>query len=95
MCLNGKYFLVCGNGFNLRANYRVYSLPDFSHFENLSFDYDDGGFRGWGTIIPIKRGTREVFFHLTFDRVNGSAIGYNWSYGNIYCFEGEPRQTSP
>lgn len=49
------------------------------------FDFDDGGFRGWGTIIPVELGSRKRYFWLTFDRHKGS--NYNWSYGNIYCFE--------
>ncbi len=76
---------LCGNGFKLRANYRAYDLPDLSKFTELSFDYDDGGFRGWGTLVPIASGTRTRHFLLTFDRHNGS--DYNWSYGNLYCFE--------
>ena len=90
--LSDDYFFVCGNGFGLRANYRVYKLPDFENYKELKFDFDDGGFRGWGTIIPMKKGTRTVYYHLTFDRHLGSSVGYNWSYGNIYCFEGyEPK----
>ncbi|MBR5307369.1 MAG: hypothetical protein IKU43_01245 [Clostridia bacterium] len=90
--LADDYFFVCGNSFRMRANYRVYKLPDFENYKELKFDFDDGGFRGWGTIIPIKKGTRTVYYHLTFDRHLGSSVGYNWSYGNIYCFEGyEPK----
>ena len=81
-----KRIFACGNSFNLRANYRIYDIPDLSHFTEIPFDYDDGGFRGWGTIVPIPLGTRTRYFHLTFDRHNGS--DYNWSYGNLYCFEG-------
>ena len=76
---------VCGNDFTLRANYRVYDLPDLAHYTEMVFDYDDGGFRGWGTIVPLALGTRTRYFHLTFDRHNAS--DYNWSYGNLYCFE--------
>ena len=49
------------------------------------FDYPDGGFRGWGTLIPVTMGTRTRYFWLTFDRHNASA--FRWSYGNLYCFE--------
>ncbi len=83
--LDGALHLVCGNSFRKRANYRVYTLPDMKAFHELHFDYDDGGFRGWGTLVPIKCGTRTRLFHLTFDRHNSSS--YNWSYGNLYCFE--------
>ena len=50
------------------------------------FNFPDGGFRGWGTVIPVKQGTRTRYYWLTFDRHRGS--DYNWSYGNLYCFEG-------
>ena len=55
--------------------------------ENAVFDICDGGFRGWGTLMPIKICGRTRYFWLTFDRHNGS--DYNWSYGNLYCFEGD------
>ena len=84
--VGGSLHFVCGNDFKKRANYRIYDIPDLSHFTEMPFDYDDGGFRGWGTIVPIPLGTRTRYFHLTFDRHNGS--DYNWSYGNLYCFEG-------
>ena len=75
---------VCGNDFENRANYRIYTKDGMSE---AKFDFDDGGFRGWGTIIPVTMGSRKRYFWLTFDRHNGSS--YNWSYGNIYCLEAE------
>ena len=80
---DGLYF-VCGSSFVLRSRYHIYHLPDMTSPVIPSFDYDDGGFRGWGTYIPVLRGTRETVYHLTFDRERGS--DYNWSYGNLYCF---------
>ncbi len=74
---------VCGNDPQKRSNYRIYTK---SGMEEAKFDFDDGGFRGWGTVIPVEMGSRKRYFWLTFDRHNGSS--YNWSYGNIYCFEG-------
>ena len=87
MKIDGEIYFICGNSRKLRSDYRVYKWGDFSKFENLSFDRLDGGFRGWGTILPIKLGTRERYFHITFDRVRMSE--YEWSYGNFYCFEGD------
>ena len=81
---DGIYF-AGGNDFSKRANYRVYKIPDMTEFTELKFNYDDGGFRGWGTVMPIKKGTRTEYYHLTFDRHNASH--YNWSYGNLYCFK--------
>ena len=83
--LDGKLYFLCGSSFDRRAEYHIYDLPSFSNVSNAHFDYDDGGFRGWGTVIPVKMGTRTRYFWLTFDR--HLATHYNWSYGNLYCFE--------
>lgn len=80
--INGELFFVCGNDFKATSEYRVYSKNEM---QMASFHYPDGGFRGWGTVVPIKLGSRTRYFWLTFDRQNGSS--YNWSYGNLYCFE--------
>lgn len=80
--IENEMIFICGNDFEKRANYRIYT-KDGMH--EAKFDFDDGGFRGWGTVIPVTMGSRKRYFWLTFDRHNGSA--YNWSYGNIYCFE--------
>jgi hypothetical protein len=85
LMLDGRLVFACGACFDKRAEYRIYDLFDTDHCTRMRFDYDDGGFRGWGTIIPIKYGNRKRYFHLTFDRSGGS--DYTWSYGNIYCFE--------
>ena len=82
--IGGEPAFVCGNDFGKRADYRIYTKNGMHKAE---FDFDDGGFRGWGTVIPITMGSRKRYFWLTFDRHNGSS--FNWSYGNIYCFEAE------
>lgn len=83
---NGKIYFICGNGAGEKASYRVYEYGKFDKPEKLRFDLDDGGFRGWGSVFSVKQGSRERIYHLTFDRQNGSE--YNWTYGNLYCFEG-------
>jgi len=85
--IGGELYFICGNDFSKRADYRVYRFGDFDHFSSLKCDYDDGGFRGWGTVMPIVMGTRRRFYWLTFDRHNGS--DYNWSYGNLYGYEAD------
>ena len=82
--INGEQFFVCGNYSNVASEYRIY---DRSGMKKAKFNFPDGGFRGWGTVLPIKMGSRTRYFWLTFDRHNGS--NYNWSYGNLYCFEAE------
>jgi hypothetical protein len=80
--VNGEQYFLCGNDFHATSDYRIYGKHGMSA---PNFDYPDGGFRGWGTLIPIKLGSRTRYFWLTFDRHRGS--DYNWSYGNLYCFE--------
>ncbi len=79
--------LVCGSDMDKTAMYHIYSLPDMTKFRSISCDFNDGGYRGWGTVIPVPYGNRTRNFWLTFDRQGGSS--YTWSYGNIYCFEAE------
>ncbi|MBO5702585.1 MAG: hypothetical protein J6S71_09110 [Clostridia bacterium] len=80
--VNGEQYFLCGNDFRATSDYRIYGKHGMSA---PNFDYPDGGFRGWGTLMPIKLGSRTRYFWLTFDRHRGS--DYNWSYGNLYCFE--------
>ena len=82
--INKDRFFICGNDYNTTSQYRIYNKNGMKEAE---FNYPDGGFRGWGTVIPLKMGSRTRYFWLTFDRHNGSS--YNWSYGNLYCFETE------
>ncbi len=81
-----KRYFICGAEFNERARYNVYDADDLSCRRTLSCDWDDGGFRGWGTVIPVPGGSRMKYLWITFDRHLGSRI-YNWSYGNIYVYE--------
>lgn len=80
--IDGEQYFVCGNDFKSVSDYRIYHKGGMT---KAKFDFVDGGFRGWGTVIPIKMGSRTRYFWLTFDRQKGS--DYNWSYGNFYCFE--------
>jgi len=80
--IKNELLFICGNDFNSRSEYRIYSKDKM---EIARFNHPDGGFRGWGSVIPVKAGSRTRYYWLTFDRHNGST--YNWSYGNIYCFE--------
>ena len=82
--VNGEIHFVCGNSFDRRSEYRIYNKDGM---KLARFRYPDGGFRGWGCVMPVKLGSRTRYFWITFDRHNGS--DYNWSYGNFYCFEAE------
>lgn len=81
------YCFVCGSDFGSRARYDVYPLEDFSTHERLQCDYDDGGFRGWGSVMLLPFGGRRRYVWITFDRHNASS--YNWSYGNLYVFDSD------
>ena len=83
----GKRYFVCGSNFDKRALYHIYPIGDFSKPELIKCDFDDGGFRGWGTIIPVPCGNRTKYQWITFDRHLGSS--WNWSYGNIYIYESD------
>lgn len=84
-----KRYFVCGNSTKIKSEYRIYSREGM---RTAAFNYPDGGFRGWGTVFPVKMGSRTRLFWLTFDRHGGS--DYTWSYGNLYAFEaGETSQT--
>lgn len=83
--IDGEIYFICGNGFDERSCYRAYRYGEFDRAETLRCDIDDGGFRGWGSVFSVKQGTRRRIYWLTFDRQRGS--DFNWSYGNLYCFE--------
>lgn len=85
--IDGQRYFVCGANFDKRAQYNIYELSDFSKCKHIKCDFDDGGFRGWGSVISYSAGTREKYIWITFDRHNAS--DYNWSYGNIYCYEAD------
>ena len=83
--VKGEQLFICGNDFRKKANYRIYSKEGM---EEVKFDLPDGGFRGWGTLLPVVQGSRKRYYFITFDRHNGSELN-NWSYGNLYIFEGK------
>lgn len=85
--VGGENYLLCGSDFTQRARYQLHPLDDLSKYSLMQFDYDDGGFRGWGQLIPVPCGRRTRYVWMTFDRHNGSS--YNWSYGNIHVFEAD------
>lgn len=81
------YVFVCGSDFHSRARYDVYPINDFSKHTNLICDFDDGGFRGWGSVMLLPVGSRKRYVWITFDRHNAS--DFRWSYGNLYVFDSD------
>lgn len=89
--IGDKRYFFCGALFTERAVYNMYEIGEDEKFHfigNIKTDYDDGGFRGWGTVIPVKCGSRTKYVWMTFDRFLGSSV-HNWSYGNIYVYEAD------
>ncbi|MBR6789268.1 MAG: hypothetical protein IKM31_00205 [Oscillospiraceae bacterium] len=80
-------FFCCGSDFHKRAVYDIYPLDDFTARSPILCDYDDGGFRGWGTVMELPCGSRKRRVWITFDRHRGSS--YNWSYGDLYVFSSD------
>lgn len=83
--IDGKRYFVCGAEMSEMSKYRIYDADSLELICEAKYDYPDGGFRGWGTLLPIKSGNRQRVIQITFDRVLGS--DFNWSYGNLYAFE--------
>ena len=83
----GRYFVSGADG-GKKSCYYIRPAEDFSVQKEAVLDYPDGGFRGWGTVIPVDEAAGEKLYWLTFDRALSSE--YNWSYGNLYLFEGGP-----
>lgn len=81
----GALQFACGSDYDRRSVYRLYTLPDMAQPSPIRCDLPDGGFRGWGTLIPVRKGARTHVYHVTFDRMRAS--DWNWSYGNLYVFE--------
>lgn len=86
--LDGKIVFVFGRAFGETAKYDVCEFPSMKKLGELQCDYNDGGFRGWGSVFEIPCGTRKRLLWATFDRTLGSTT-FNWSYGNVYLYESE------
>lgn len=83
--IDGKRYFMCGAEMSETSKYRIYDAETLRLLSEADYDYPDGGFRGWGTLVPVRNGNRRRIFQITFDRVLGS--DFNWSYGNLYVFE--------
>lgn len=83
--IDGKRYFICGAEMQKKSEYRIYDADTLEMITEARYDFPDGGFRGWGTLLPVKAGNLQRVFQITFDRVLNS--DYNWSYGNLYVFE--------
>lgn len=83
--IDGRRYFMCGAEMSETSTYRIYDAETLKLITKAQYDYPDGGFRGWGTLVPVQHGSGRRVYQITFDRVLGS--DYNWSYGNLYLFE--------
>lgn len=82
----GEYNLVCGSNNHKISQYNFYKLNDLSSFYgNALLDIVDGGYRGWGAVIPLPSGNFTRYILATFDRVKKGEG--QWTYGNLYFYE--------
>lgn len=91
--IGGTKYLISGFGWSPAEDaYKVFSMDDLSYICDLSLDMPTGGFRGWGTVIPIPEGMETKYQLLTFDRINPTGVN-SWQYGNIYLYEARERNS--
>lgn len=77
-----RYVLSGGSG----TTFYIYEYPTLSETGTFKQLYENGGFRGWATIVPIPYGNYERYLWITFDR--GAATG-RYSYGSLYFYLGD------
>lgn len=91
--IGGTRYLISGFGWSPAEDaYKVFSMDDLSYICDLSLEIPTGGFRGWGTVLPIPEGMETKYQLLTFDRINPTGVN-SWQYGNIYLYEARERNS--
>lgn len=84
--IGGKRYVLCGSD----KGYLIFSFPELKFINKFNFDYEDGGYRGWATVVPYPDGIGTKYMWLTFDRGKGNP-GFNWSYGGLYIYRSAER----
>lgn len=77
-----RYVLSGGKG----TTFYIYDYPTLKEEGTFKQLYENGGFRGWPTIVPLPYGNYERYLWITFDR--GAATG-RYSYGTLYFYLGD------
>lgn len=77
-----RYVLSGGSG----TTFYIYDYPTLECVGTFRQLYDNGGFRGWPTIVPLPYGNYERYLWITFDR---GALTGKYSYGTLYFYIGD------
>lgn len=62
------------------------TFPELQEKGSLQIDFSDGGYRGWGTVIPVPEGNHTKYLFVTFDRRQTSDED-RWTYGALYLYQ--------
>ena len=91
--IGGTRYIICGSGSDAANDaYKVLDINTLAELGTLNLDYPTGGWRGWGTIIPLPDGLNTKYILMTFDRIASSSLS-NWTYGNLYVYESQERNS--
>ena len=83
-----RYVLSGGTG----TTFYIYDYPSLEYVGTFKQKYENGGFRGWPTIVPLQYGNYERYLWITFDR--GWITG-RYSYGTLYFYIGDKMWRKP
>lgn len=85
--IKDEVYLIHGSNEQVVSQYDVRQLPNISStLYGLNIKNNDGGYRGWGTIVPISCGNKTDYYFYTFDRAKIGSKS-NYTYGNLYCYK--------
>ena len=78
--VGGRRYVLSGGP---DTTFYIYDYPTLKYVGTFNQQYENGGFRGWPTIIPVRYGNYERYLWITFDR--GWITG-RYSYGTLYFY---------
>jgi len=81
--VGGRRYVLSGGP---DTTFYIYDYPTLEYVGTFNQKYENGGFRGWPTIVPLRYGNYERYLWITFDR--GWITG-RYSYGTLYFYLGD------
>ena len=85
--IGGKYYVLTGQGLKaVDDNLVYYDFPQLTNRGTVNIDIKSGGWRGWGTIVPIPDGSKTKYIYRNFDRLE-SSDETQWTYGSLYLYQ--------